>query len=237
LRHIVLADIRELFAQKRLQEAIRHDFEWWRAESQPIMASLLREKGRELAEQQQQLAHKLLGGAPDTNPATTFPVLPVLFWNHVPLTGAALGALSEELHAKVQAICSQWTEMTTADPAGRPPESLNAVASARAREQFRAQLAEVLSSEQLEEFLIRYSQHAVALREELRPIQPTPDEFRNVFGATEPLDRELQLEFGSADALADAQRERFLHRRNEAVRRILAADRYAAYLLARNERR
>jgi hypothetical protein len=230
LRHIVLADVRELFAQKCLQEAIRHDFEWWRAEPEPVVASLLREKGRELAEQQQQLARKLLGASQEPDPATAF-------WSHVPLTGALLGALSEDLHAKVQAICSQWTGMATADPAGRPPESLNPVTAARGREQFRAQLAEVLSTKQLEEFLIRYSQHAVALREELRPIKPTPDEFRSVFGATEPLDRELQIEFGNAGALADAQRERFLRLRNEALRQALAANRYAAYLLARNERR
>src|SRR5687767_4412069 len=31
VRHIVLADVDELFAQKKLEEAIRHDFEWWRA--------------------------------------------------------------------------------------------------------------------------------------------------------------------------------------------------------------
>jgi hypothetical protein len=99
----------------------------------------------------------------------------------------------------------------------------------------RAALGNVLSAEQLEEFLIRYSQQAVALRKELRELRPTADEFRRSFNVIEPIDRELQLEFGSIDALAAAQRERYELRRREALRRALAPERYAAYMLARND--
>ena len=221
LRHIVLADVDELFAQKRLEEAIRHDFEWWRADFQPIVAGLLREKGQELAEQQQQLTQKLLGPPG---------LVCAPFWTHVPLTGAVLGALSEKLHVEVQEICRQTMASTAADPA----ETINLVAVARAREQMRSELLRVLSGEQLEEFLLRYSQQAVALRRELSELQPSADEFRKTFNAVEPIDRELQLEFGSIEALAEGQRERYQRRRTEAVKGALAPERYAAYVLAHN---
>jgi hypothetical protein len=221
IRHIVLADVNELFAQRRLQEAIRHDFEWWRANPQPVVASLLREKGEQLAEQQQQLAQKLLGGPV---PAC------VAYWTHVPLTGAVLGALSEKIHMKVQEIWRQRAMSTTADPAA----SGNAVAAARAGAQMRSELLQILSPEELEEFMIRFSQEAITLRSELRELGPTADEFRKAFSEVEPIDRELQVEYGSVDALAEAQRERYQRRRLEAFQRALAPERYAAYVIACN---
>ena len=162
LRHIVLSDVNELFAQRRIEEAIRHDFEWWRADPQPVVARLLREKGEELADRQQHLAQKLLGA----------PIPRCLqYWTHVPLTGAVLGALSEKLHAEVQEICRQTMTSGTADPAA----SNNPVAAARIRAQMRAELIRLLTAEQLEEFVIRYSHESMALRKELGTIGPTAD--------------------------------------------------------------
>jgi hypothetical protein len=226
VRRIAVTDVGEFFAQKRLQEAIRHDFEWWCAEPQPVVTALLREKGQELLEQQQRLLKDLLGPTLDTSQ--------VQFWTHVQLSGAVLGALSEKLHEEVQEICRGWMPAST-DPAGSAQESANPVIAARSREQMRQALASILSREQLEEFLIRYSWHATSLREELRRMKPTADEFRKAFSAVEPIDREMQLQFGNANALGEAQRQRYLHRRNDAMRQVLASERYAAYMLARTE--
>jgi hypothetical protein len=66
-------------------------------------------------------------------------------------------------------------------------------------------------------------------------MKPTADEFRKAFSAVEPIDREMQLQFGNANALGEAQRQRYLHRRNDAMRQVLASERYAAYMLARTE--
>jgi hypothetical protein len=219
-----MSDVAELFARKRLQEAIRHDFEWWRAEPQAIVASLLREKGEELSDKQRRLVRTLLG--------TTTEVNPVACWSHVQLTGAVLGALPEKAHEQVQEICRDWVTAPTADPARRDN---NPVAAAKSREQLRTDLSKVLTREQLEEFLIRYSHSATLLRAELKNLQPTPAEFRKIFVAVETIDRELQLEYGGIEALADGQRQRHLERRNEAVRQALAPERYHAYMLVQND--
>ena len=50
-----MADINELFAKKRLKEAVAHDLEWWRSEPELAVAGALQEKGRTLEEQRRAL--------------------------------------------------------------------------------------------------------------------------------------------------------------------------------------
>ena len=54
----------------------------------------------------------------------------------------------------------------------------------------------VLAPVQMEEYLLRYSQNANELRTEfgqLRYFNASPDEFRAVFRATDPIDQRIQL--------------------------------------------
>src|SRR6266496_2857359 len=55
VRYIVRADIDELFAKKRLKEAVAHDLEWWRSEPELSVAGVLQERGRNLEEQRRAL--------------------------------------------------------------------------------------------------------------------------------------------------------------------------------------
>src|SRR5205085_3030607 len=109
-----------------------------------------------------------------------------LLWNSVQLTGPVLGKLAPQLHNQVQEICAesiqrqqayQWDRMNQGQP-------LNNVETANLREQTRSELRKVLNPQEIEEFVLRYSYDAAQLREELRGIDPTPEEFRKVFRAT-----------------------------------------------------
>jgi hypothetical protein len=226
-RAIVLADVEELFARKRLDEAVRHDFEWWRAEPQPIVATLLHQRGAELREERAVLLKALLD---DMAPALDESE----FWSIVPLTGAVLGALPPKVHFQVQEVCARWMQPARADPAGVETAAGDQVAMARSRERFRTELASILTPEQLEEFSIRFSFNAVKLREELRQLQPTPDEFRRIFRATDAMDREMQVEYGSDRALSQLERDRYLQRRNSALEQALGRARFTAYARSRS---
>src|SRR5438477_5798637 len=167
VRYIILADINELFAKKRIKEAISHDTQWWRSEPDMMMINVLQSKGRELEEERRSLVTKLLGAeALEREKGET------MLWSTVQLTGPVLGNLSSELHQQVQEICARALEknQTSAFARDSQGQPLNGVELARMREQTRADLRQVLNNEEMEEFLLRYSQNALQLRNELRGV-------------------------------------------------------------------
>ena len=91
-------------------------------------------------------------------------------------------------------------------------------------------LAQVLEGAELEEFLLRYSRNAMGLRLELREFNPTAEEFRKMFAAVDPIDVQMQLEFGSAESMSPGQRRRWQSQREAVFRQVLSADRFEAYL-------
>jgi len=91
----------------------------------------------------------------------------------------------------------------------------------------------VLTPEELEEFLLRYSHNANRLRTEMAALEPTQEEFREVFRAVDALEHRLQLEYGAIDSLSARQREDFERQREEIIKRILAPERYQKYLVGR----
>ena len=101
---------------------------------------------------------------------------------------------------------------------------------AKLREQTRADLRPVINNEEMEEFLLRYSHNAHRLRDELRGVDPTPDEFRKIFRTTDAIDHQLQLEYGGPEALGEKQRERYERQRTTAIQEALGPERHLAYL-------
>jgi hypothetical protein len=232
IRTIVVADVNELFDKRRLQEAVRHDIQWWRPEAQNLaIVNILQERGRALEEQRAALIAKLLG-----EEAATQEKSDTLLWSSVQLTGPVLGALAPDVHNEVQDICARsmerhqnyfWTRVNDGQP-------MNQVEMAKLREQTRSDLRKILNDDQVEEFVLRYSHNASRLREELRGFEPTPDEFRKIFRAIDPLEHQMQLEYGGPEAMSEKQRERFDGQRNEAIREALSPERYQAFLLTKD---
>jgi hypothetical protein len=231
VRYIIMADIDELFAKKRLKAAVDYDPAWWRTEPEVSVATALQEKGRILEEERRALIEKYLG--PD---ALDSEKGEAMLWSNVQLTGPVLGNLPPEVHNTVQEICGKsierhqgafWARINEGQP-------LNAVEMARLREQTRSDLRKVLNGNEMEEFLLRYSHNAHQLRTELRGFNPTPDEFRKILRATDPMDPQLQQEFGGIETLSQQQRERHLAQRDSAIRESIGPKRYQDYLLVKD---
>jgi LysM repeat protein len=105
---------------------------------------------------------------------------------------------------------------------------------AKLRQQTRDELARVLSPGQLEEFLLRYSQNATTLRSDfgqLSYFNPTPDEFRAVFRATDSLDRQIQLLADATDPNSVQARQALEAQRDNALKLALGDKRYQEYVL------
>lgn len=231
VRYIILTDINEAIAKSRVKEAVAADIQWWRSEPEQSLTLTLQQKGRTLDEERNRLITKYLGA-----PAVEDERGEALLWSNVQLTGPVLGSLPTEVHNTVQEICGRSLERSQASFWARinDGQPLNQVEMAKMREQTRADLRKVLKSDALEEFLLRYSHNAHQLRLNLRGFEPTPDEFRKIFRATDMIDHQLQLEYGGSEALSQEQRDRYERQRDAAIREALGQSRYQDYLMTKD---
>lgn len=231
IRYIILQDINQCIDQKRLQESIAHDTQWWKAEANTLMVNVLQEKGRALEEERIKLIGRWLGEEVAEKEKD-----PTELWNNVQLSGPVLGKLSKHDHQVVQEICANsmeryqgifWDGVNN----GR---TMNQLELAKLRQGTRSELVKTLSPDAMEEFLLRYSHNANQLRQELAGLDPTPEEFRRIFRETDPLDHAMQLEYGGLETLSPEQRDRHNRQRDDIIRKVLGPARYEGYLLTKD---
>jgi hypothetical protein len=230
IRLIVRADADEWLLQQRVAHAISHDFSWWKDDPPATSGAPFRDKYDQLRRRRAELVEQALGPGTETEAAQT-PEVEIA----IDLPGPVLGALPPEKYNAVQEICSRSLDRHHGYFNARQNEGvfLNQGDMARMRDQTRMDLAQVLSPEELQEFLLRYSHNATRLRREMAGMEPTPEEFRAVFAAVDALEHRLQLEYGAIDSLSARQRERFDREREEAIKDVLPPERYQRYLLGR----
>ncbi len=230
-RLIVIHDVNEYFHQKRLREAIALDYEWWRTDSDPNLLTILYERGKVLEEDRQARLGKLLGPTADLASAGE-----AVYWSTVPLTGAKLGALPPHVHNAIQDICEhaikQAQDYFSSCMASCQP--VNFIHLAKLKQQTRRELAEVLRADVFEEFLLRFSENAARLRHQLMHFNATPEEFRRLFLALDPIDRQMELQYGAFEFLSEEQKRQWDHQREAAIRQMLGAERYHEYVEGRN---
>jgi hypothetical protein len=205
---------------------------WWKVEpNQYLMVNVMQEKGRVLEEERRALIERLLGsGAMEEEKTET------LLWN-VQLTGPVLGALQAKTHNTVQEICQRSVERHQAYQWSRFNEGqpINQVEMAKLREQTRSDLRQILNPQEIEEFTLRYSHNAHQLRMELAGMDPSPDEFRKIFRSIDAADHQMQLEYGSVEAMSPKQRERHERQRDAAIKDVLPQQRYQSYLMTKDQ--
>jgi len=230
VRLVVTADADEWLLQQRIAQAIANDFPWWKAEPTTGAGEAFHDQFEQFRKRRNELISKLIGGTAE-EPSTATKEVPIV----VNLAGPVLGALPREKFDAVQEICARSLDRHQGYYNNRQNEGifLNQGDLARLREQTRTDLSVVLSPEELEEFLIRYSHNANRLRTELAALEPTPEEFRTLFRAVDAIEHRLQLEFGAVDSLSARQREEFERQRGDAIRSVLPPERYQRYLVGR----
>jgi len=126
-----------------------------------------------------------------------------LLWSSVPLTGPVMGSLPPDVHNTVQEICARSLERQQGAWVRAMTASRSTGGDGQAARTDRSDLRRVLDGDQMEEFLLRYSYNAHQLHSELRGFEPQPDEFRKILRASDPIDHQLQLDYGSIEALSE----------------------------------
>jgi len=231
IRDIIVAEVTQMFARRRTSEVISAHQQWWRSEPDPAVAWAAVTKMRELEDERRALLTRLLGPAWESADYP-LPSLDTL----VPLDGPILGSLTPEMKLAVQniergALQRQSEYLAAREAAGEEPDPTEL---ARLRMEARTALAEVLSPDALEEYLLRYSQEAINLRQRLAGIETNPEEFRALFRAIDPLGQEMAITNVAADALASKRRTELEEERERTLQEVLGAERYEEYRLAQD---
>jgi hypothetical protein len=233
IRDIIIADVNALYVRRLATEVTTADQQWWRSEPDPAVARLAAAKTRALDAERRALLTRLLG--PDWE-SGDLANLPRPSHPGVALDGPVLGALPPETKQAVQEISDRANDRLQAyvraqTLAGKSPDP---VELARLRQQTRDELTRALTPPQLEEYLLRYSQNANNLRNELGQLKyfnATPDEFRAVFRATDTVDHQIELLPNNNDPNTVAQRNALLQQRENAIKLALGPDRYEQFFL------
>lgn len=227
VRNIVVADVNDLFDQRRLEHAIKTDSQWWKAETFMGILPMQNFAGASFDEQRRELLTKILGEEESDSIK-----LASLNSAAVNLTGLVLGALPPETWNSVQEICARSMDRHQAYQMARINENkpMDNVELAKLRDQTRTDLAKVMTAEQIEEFLLRYSHNSSKMRTDLRGIDLSPDEFRKFFRAIDPLEHRVQMDYGGPEALSAKQREQLEAQRDRAAREALTPEHFSQYM-------
>ncbi len=231
IRDIIIAEVNAVYSRKRAVELVTPEQQWWRSEPDTNVIRVAAEKARELEEQRRALLTSLLGATWETRDLVS---IPRPSRPGVVLDGPVLGALPADTKQALQDVSLRSQDRMQAyldaqRSAGKEPDPAEL---AKLRQQTRDDLARLLSPPDLEEFLLRYSQNANDLRTEfgqLRFFDPTPDEFRAVFRATDSLNQRIQLLADAKDPSSLEARKALENQRDNAIKVALGPKRYEEY--------
>ena len=221
IRDIIVADVNELFSNRISREVVLPEQQWWTPDPNLDALQAAADQIRALDTEKRQLLTQLLGPGWEASSAERRREL-------VRLDGPVLSTLPEEVKEQIYRIVAQGQASLERATGGDEPASAEELE--RLRRETRGALAQILTPEQLEEFLLRYSGNADGLRQQLRGFGATPDEFRNIFRAVDSYDQQIAAVTGE-DAAAVQRREQLERMRDEAIRQAIGEQRYGHYQL------
>ena len=232
IRDIIVADVNQLYARKRATEVITVEQQWWRSEPDPEVEQAATARLEAMDQERRDLLDRLLGPVWDLDDTALLAFLEPRAT--VALDGPVLGELAPDLKLKVREVVAREQDKTRAYVAqmnreGRP---LDPAELARIQQQTRTELAGVLSTVQMEEYLLRYSENAQGLRTQLRELghfEASPAEFRALFRALDPLEQQIRLYYSGGDDASGRSRVALEAQMDQALKNVLSPERYELY--------
>jgi hypothetical protein len=218
IRDIIVADVNELFAERMAKELILPEQKWWLPEPEMDAFESAMNQVRALETEKIAMLTQLLGPGWESS-RNTMPA------NLVRFDGPVLNNLSREAKLAVQRIEANQRRAIS--------EALDPSERSRLQAELRKQLSLVLTPPQLEEYLLRYSETAERMRDQLRGFAADADEFRRIFRARDPFDQQL-AELAGDDAITQQRRAELERSRDEAIRQTLGPERASFYQVTQN---
>jgi hypothetical protein len=178
IRDIILAEVNQPFAHRRVTEIVTSDQEWWKTEPDPAVARAASRQLRDLETERRARLTALLG--PDWETETD-----VDAWieSNYGLTGPRLGTLPPETKRALYDIAAGDPE----GGAGRGSRASRRGSTNATGQSDREKLKAWLTPVALNEYLLRYSQTASYLRADTRGVNFQPQQFQDLFATVDPI--------------------------------------------------
>jgi hypothetical protein len=226
IRDIIVAEVDDLFADRMAKELNLPEQKWWLPDPDMEVLQSGMDQVRALQTEKELLLTALLGEGwqEQRNVAASA----------IRFDGPVLANISTEAKANVERIeaNARRTSSEIAERARAEGREITQQERARLRQETRRELAAVLNPEQLEEYLLRYSQTADEMRAQLRGFGANAEEFRGIFRAQDQFDQ--QLAALNDDAASATRRAELSRIRDAAVRQAIGPERFALYQASQN---
>jgi hypothetical protein len=228
IRDIILSEVNRLYARRRLDEVAYPNYQWWRSEPDASVVQAAAAKLEALETERRGVLTSLLGPGWDAQSNEL-----IAANGGITLTGPILGDLSPEVKEAVYAIAARAQLKIDAYQAAQRAQNkaVDPMQIVRLREEALMQLVSVLSPAQYEEYALRYSPSAQQLREQMRPITLTPDQFRDLFNAISSINGQPVFYYTGNDPILLGQQQQLRAQSDAIIKATLGAELYAAYQL------
>ena len=228
IRDIIIADVNKLFESRKKALSAGKKFEFWKSGNMfaGMMDPELAKKKQELAEEKRALLKELLGIEPEdsadlaalTNPLTTM-----------------LDFLPEEKQSKVSKILQEFQGKAMKSMQGGAPDAEDLKGIMKVQKEMEAELAKVLSPEELEDYQLRLSQTSMMMRMQLGTFDPSEQEFRDIFKMRKAFDDEYGWNGMGAASKEDREKMKTAQTElNDKIKELLGESRYTQYQRAQD---
>ncbi len=231
IRDIIITDINKLYAGKiaALYPSPK-DFKVWQTRTRESReAQRERETNvRGLEKEKHDLVKELLGVDLETEMAKQNGEPDQEAWR--------LGWLSPEKQEQVRALYDKYREQERtlfANGDARDPQNRARFMALRAQRE--ADLAQLLTPEEFQEYQLRNSWTARNMRDNLASFNPTENEFKKIFDLKKAFDDQFAFQRGGGDDTVRQQREQAQQQLDEQLRALLGDVRYKQYQLAQDD--
>jgi hypothetical protein len=232
IRDIIVADVDQLYAHRRATEIVSADHQWWKSEPDMDVIQKAADKLKSLEAERRALLTRLLGPGWETagNP------LPPATRTGISLTGPVLGELPTQTKQAVYDIAAQTQQKIDAYQESQRKEGkpIDPAELSKMRQDSRLELAKILNPAQMEEFLLRYSNTAFQMRNDLQGFNLSPEEFRNLFHQRDEVEQQTEIYYSGDDPVKLRRKQELENEREAVMEKALGKERYANYVLNRD---
>jgi hypothetical protein len=228
IRDIIVSEVDQLYAHRRLDEVDYPNYQWWRSVPDAATVQAAAAKLEALETERRGVLTSLLGPGWDAQANEL-----IAANGGITLTGPILGDLAPELKDAVYAIAARAQLKIEAYQAAQRDQNkpIDPMEMVRLREEPLMQLVSVLNPAQYEEYALRYSPSAQQLREQMRPISLTQDQFRDLFNAVNSINGQPVFYYTGSDTILLGQQQQLRAQSDAIIKATLGDQLYAAYQL------
>jgi hypothetical protein len=233
IQDIIITDIAKTYARRRAQ--IRSGagaYRFWQTSESGALGDVsdprVTEQLASLDREQRELVHELLG--------VDFDMEMAKYSSDHDYEEQAYGFLAPEKREQVTDLQDRYEQLEQQIYERSKGLLLDADQAAlqQLQKQREAEMAQILTPEELEEYQLRTSPTASSLRAQLHGFNPSEEEFRRAFRLQKTFDDQFNTGFHTTDEAQAAAQEQAQQALNEEMRKALGSQRYAEYQRAQD---